>query len=65
MKYSITFLVARVGFEETVYQTDETSGTVEICVVVFEPNISCPIEFDFNVTFETRDGTAGNAHMRT
>lgn len=57
--------MARVGFEETFYQADETSGTVEICVVVFEPVINCPIEFDFNVTFETRDGTAGNAHKHT
>jgi len=53
------FLVARVGFEETVYQVDEDSETVEICAAVFEPNITCPIQFDFNVTFETRDDTAG------
>ena len=51
--------MARVGFEETLYQVNETSGIVEICAVVFEPVIDCPIEFDFNVTFETRDDTAG------
>ena len=50
--------MARVGFEKTVYQVDEDSETVEICAAVFEPNISCPIEFCFNMTFETRDDTA-------
>ena len=56
--------MARVGFEETVYRTDETSGSVELCAVVYEPAIDCPIEFDFNVTFETMDGTAGT-HTHT
>jgi len=51
--------VAKVGFEKTVYQVDEDSETVEICAAVFQPNITCPIEFDFNVTFETRGDTAG------
>ena len=37
----------------------ETAGFVEICAVVFEPTITCPIEFDFNVSLSTCDGSAG------
>ena len=55
----ITFLGARVGFERTFYQVNESVGTVELCAVVYEPNISCPIEFAFNITFETSDISAG------
>ena len=55
----ITFLGARIGFEERFYQVNETSGTVELCAVVFEPDVDCPIEFAFNVTFETSDISAG------
>ena len=41
--FSITsYLVARVGFEERLYQVNETAGRVEICVVVYEPDIDCP-----------------------
>ena len=32
---------------------------MEICAIVFEPTITCPIEFDFNVSFSTYDGSAG------
>jgi len=53
------FVEATVGFEETVYEANEASGMVEICAVVYEPNVDCPVEFDFNVTFQTRDGSAG------
>ena len=27
--------------------------------MVYEPSVDCPVEFDFNVTFQTRDGSAG------
>ena len=27
--------------------------------MVFEPTITCPIEFDFNVSLSTCDGSAG------
>ena len=51
--------MAIVEFESTLYRVNETSGVVEICAVVMEPNIDCPIDFAFNVTFETSDGSAG------
>ena len=53
------YLVAIVGLEETFYQVNETIGTMEVCAVVYEPQVECPIQIDFNVTFETRAETAG------
>ena len=32
---------------------------VELCAVVYEPDINCPIEFPFNISLSTADGTAG------
>ena len=42
----------------TFYQVNETDGFVEICAVVFEPDIVCPVEFDFNVSLQTCDDSA-------
>ena len=50
---------ARVGFENTSYIVDENIGVVEICARVFQPVIRCPIEFAFNLIFNTIDGPAG------
>ena len=49
---------ARIGIEIT-YTVDENIGEVEICTRVFEPGICCPIDFVFNLTFDTIDGSAG------
>ena len=48
-----------MGLEETFYQVSETDGVVVVCVVVYEPNISCPIKFPFDVNLFTTDGSAG------
>ena len=50
---------ARVGLERTFYNVSEGVGVVELCAVVYEPNITCPIEFPFNISLSTADGTAG------
>ena len=50
---------ARVGLERTFYSVSEGVGVVELCAVVYEPNITCPIEFPFNIRLSTADGTAG------
>ena len=47
---------ARVGLERTF---SEGVGVVELCVVVYEPDINCPIEFPFNVRLSFADGAAG------
>ena len=48
-----------MGLERTFYSVSEGVGVVELCAVVYEPNITCPIEFPFNVSLSTADGTAG------
>ena len=57
--------VAVVGLEETFYQVSETDGVVEVCVVIYEPDIVCPIEFPFDVSLSTFDESAGKTtfHM--
>ena len=32
---------------------------IELCAIVFYPDIMCPIKFPFNVQLLTADGTAG------
>ena len=34
-------------------------GGIELCAVVFEPDIECPIKFPFDVQLYTADGSAG------
>ena len=52
------FLDATVGFEKTFYQVNESTW-VEMCAVVYEPDIDCPIQMDFTVTFETGNEVEG------
>ena len=49
---------AHIGLEIT-YTVDENMGEVKICAHVFEPSIPCPIDFAFNLTFDTIKGSAG------
>ena len=51
--------MAVVGLEKTIYNVSENVGMVEVCVIVYSPTVDCPIEFAFNVSLSTRDGTAG------
>ena len=51
-----------VGFERNTYTVGELDGQVELCV-----NITMPRQQDigtvtFNLTVETRDGSAGSAN---
>ena len=58
--------MALVGLESTSYNTSENEGVVEVCAVVFSPNISCPINFAFDVGVLTSidssfaDGSGGD-----
>ena len=51
---------AVVGLERTFYQVSESVGVAEVCVIVRNPTIVCPIAFPFTIRFLTADGTAGN-----
>ena len=54
-----------MGLESSFYNVSEDVGVVEFCVVVhvYEPNIVCPIEFPFNISLSTADGTAGMTYL--
>ena len=41
------------------YTVSEDEGMVKVCVVVFFPSGSCPIQFPFHIRLETSSGTAG------
>ena len=48
-----------VGLEQTFLSVSEIVGYVELCVIVSFPEITCPIEFPFEVGVLTADVTAG------
>jgi hypothetical protein len=43
--------VAGVGLERTAYTMSSTAETVEVCLYVSRPRISCPITFPFDIFF--------------
>ena len=59
-KFLFYFAGARVGLEQTFFRENEDVGVIELCAVVFEPDIECPIKFPFDVSLYTTDGSAGN-----
>jgi collagen type VI alpha len=51
--------VAVVGLEMTAHTVTEGAlPAVEVCTVVYQPDITCPIAFPFSLTFNTSDDTA-------
>ena len=50
---------ATVGLEQTFFLVMQGVGFVELCVNISFPEITCPIEFPFDVSLSTADGTAG------
>ena len=51
--------VAVVGLERPVYNVSESVDFVEICIIVTNPVISCPIPDPFTVTLSSSDDSAG------
>ena len=51
-----------VGLERTLYQVSEDVGVVEVCAIAYHPNsnISCLINFAFDVNLSISDGSAGD-----
>ena len=56
----VCFTEAVVGLENTSYTVLESVGVVEVCTIVYSPNLPCPIDHPFNVSFSTDDRTAGD-----
>ena len=51
-----------VGLERTSYTVLENVSVVEVCTVVYSPNVACPIDQPFEVRFSTNDESAGNMY---
>ena len=51
------FEEAVVGLERTSYNLSEGNELVELCAVVVHPDIMCPINFPFNLSFSMAEGT--------
>ena len=56
---SVTAVNITVGYEFTLYTTNETVGEVELCAVIFQPPTGGAPR-DFVISATTRNGTAGN-----
>ena len=51
---------AVIGLEIAESVVDEDVGEIAVCVVVFSPQLDCPVLFPFDVHILTTPGTAGN-----
>ena len=58
--------MATVGFTSDVYSVSEGSGLIDnrICVEIFTPDISCPVDVAFNLSLLVYDGTAGRCIVK-
>ena len=54
------FTGAVVGLEKTSYTVSENVGAVEVCTIVHNSNLPCPIDHPFEVGLLTESDTAGN-----
>ena len=52
---------AVVGLDPTLFDVSENVSHVQLCAVVSEPDITCPIKFPFEVELSTSDETAGKS----
>ena len=50
-----------MGLDPTFFDVSENVGHVQLCAVVSEPDITCPIKFPFEVELSTSDETAGKS----
>ena len=55
--YNSIYTEAVIGLES--FTVSEDVGVVELCALVFEPDIDFPIEFPFTVVLSSTDRTAG------
>jgi hypothetical protein len=49
---------AIVGLERTHYNVSEENGTVEVCAIIRNPHIECPVEKTFIMNISSADGSA-------
>ena len=53
--------VAIVTFDRTLYEVQETSGRLTVCLSVVLPAVSCPVTIPFSVDYFVLEGSACNA----
>ena len=53
-----------MGLESTFYNVSENESVVEVCAVVYTPDISCPINFAFDVRVSTSTDSSSCAGSR-
>ena len=58
--HGTSFTEAVVGLENPDYFISERATMVEVCTIVYSPNLPCPIDHPFKVRFSTVDDIAGN-----
>ena len=56
--------MAVVGLERTLHQVSEDVGVVEVCAIVYSPEVDCPIEFLFEVNLIIINGSAGKQRVK-
>ena len=61
---SIFIKDAVIALELEDCDVSEDEGTVNVCVVVVEPNIVCPVEFPFELILKTSPITAGTIFIQ-
>ena len=54
--------MAEVCLENTVYH--DVGELVEVCAIVRSPEVTCPIQFPFDVTLSTSDGIPLHYNLR-
>ena len=60
--YTTHCTVAEVCLENTVYH--DVGELVEVCAIVRSPEVTCPIQFPFDVTLSTSDGIPLHYNLR-
>ena len=54
-----------IELEFAVYDINEDAGTVDVCLDIAWPLISCPVQFPFEIQFRVSDITAGMVYSTT
>ena len=62
LSFAVLFFspVAIVTFDRTLYEVQETSGRLTVCLSVVSPAVSCPVSTPFSVGFFVIEGSACN-----
>ena len=59
------YVVAVVGFEQISYTVNETDGSQEVCIQIFNPPPNELLAFPITLIYQTLDGTASKLLHKT